>query len=103
MSKITKNQHFVPQFLLKNFTSQSEVVNIYDSVRNILRPPTSVNRVLAENYFYDKDNSVENFLADKIEGPASLVLKQFSPKYSGQSSPPKSKVKIRCSVTVNSI
>ena len=86
MSK-TINQHFVPQFLLKNFTSSSETVCIYDSTRGILRPPTSVNRVLAENYFYDNDNSVEHFLRDKVEGPASLVLKLFSPKNSEQPIP----------------
>ena len=77
MSKITKNQHFVPRCLLKNFTSEDGVVNIYDSSRDILRNPTSVDRVLAENYFYDKDNVVENFLAEHIEAPASSVLKLF--------------------------
>ena len=33
-----------------------------------------MDRVLSENYFYDKDNVVENFLALYIEGPASKVL-----------------------------
>lgn len=94
MLKITKNQHFVPQFLLKNFMYSNEVVNIYDSTREKLRPPTSVNRVLAENYFYDKDNSVENFLRDKVEGPASLVIKQFSPKHEEQAVPLNQKSKI---------
>lgn len=80
MRKITKNQHFVPRCLLKNFTNNiegSELVNIYDSTRNKLRSPTTVDRVLSENYFYDKDNSVENYLAKHIEGPASKVLKKF--------------------------
>ena len=74
MQKKTRNQHFVPRCLLRNFTSESNVVNIYDSSREKLRNPTSVDRVLSENYFYDKDNVVENFLALYIEGPASKVL-----------------------------
>ncbi|CAK2968050.1 DUF4238 domain-containing protein [Vibrio crassostreae] len=78
MSKITKNQHFVPQCLLRNFTSESGVVNIYDSARKKLRNPTSVNRVLSENYFYDKDNIVENFLAEYVEGPASHIFKMIA-------------------------
>ncbi|OEE18765.1 DUF4238 domain-containing protein [Aliivibrio fischeri] len=84
MEKITKNQHFVPRCLLKNFTSEDDVVNIYDSSRDKLRNPTSIDRVLAENYFYDKDNTVENFLAEFIEGPASKVFKLFR----GESSEP---------------
>jgi len=66
MSQITKNQHFVPQSLIKHFSEGDEVVYVYDSKRNILRPPTSVARVLSENYFYDRDNLVENFLAQPL-------------------------------------
>jgi hypothetical protein len=94
MSNKTKNQHFVPQFLLKNFMSSNDVVNIYDSARGKSRPPTSVNCVLAENYFYDKDNSVEHFLRDKVEGPASLIIKQFLPKNEDQAVPLSQKSKI---------
>ncbi|TOB19389.1 hypothetical protein CGK11_23335, partial [Vibrio parahaemolyticus] len=77
MKNTTRNQHFVPRCLLKNFTSDDNVVNIYDSYRGKLRNPTSIDRVLAENYFYDRDNVVENFLAEYIEEPASRVLKMF--------------------------
>ncbi|EGQ8028846.1 DUF4238 domain-containing protein [Vibrio vulnificus] len=77
MTQIAKNQHFVPKCLLKNFLSNDQSINIYDSSRRKLRPPTIVDRVLAENYFYDKDNLVENFLAEHIEAPASKVLKVF--------------------------
>jgi hypothetical protein len=75
MPQITKNQHFVPKSLLKHFTvGADELVNVYDSKRNILRPPTTINRVLSENYFYDRDNVVENFLAEHVEGPASRII-----------------------------
>lgn len=77
MSKITKNQHFVPQSLIKHFSKADEVVNIFDSKRNISRPPTSVACVLSENYFYDRDNLVENFLAQNIEGPAAPIFESI--------------------------
>lgn len=77
MQNNTKNQHFVPRCLLKNFTNSDGLLNIYDSKRKKLRPPTIVDRVLSENYFYDKDNVVENYLAVHIEEPASRVLKVF--------------------------
>ena len=75
MPQTTKNQHFVPQSLLKHFSdNQERVVYIYDSKRDKLRPPTSVNRVLSENYFYDRDNLIENFLAESVEGPAAPIF-----------------------------
>ncbi|MGA4605122.1 DUF4238 domain-containing protein [Pseudoalteromonas maricaloris] len=77
MSQITKNQHFVPQSLIKHFSKADEVVNVFDSKRNISRPPTTVARVLSENYFYDRDNSVENFLAQKVEGPAAPIFESI--------------------------
>ncbi len=77
MSQITKNQHFVPQSLIKHFSKGDDVVNVYDSKRNISRPPTYVARVLSENYFYDRDNLVENFLAQNVEGPAAPIFQNI--------------------------
>ncbi|MBR7953386.1 DUF4238 domain-containing protein [Burkholderia cenocepacia] len=74
MVALTKNQHFVPQLLLRNFTTDgNEDVLLFDSTRNKVRP-SSIRKVLSQNYFYDDDNSVENFLAEKIEGPAAAVI-----------------------------
>lgn len=42
-----------------------------------LDTPTSVNRVLSENYFYDKDNLIENFLRDRVEGPAAPAIEKL--------------------------
>lgn len=75
MSGITKNQHFVPRLLLKNFAEGEDgAVQIYDSGRDILRPPTSVRRVLSQNNFYDDDNVIENFLAVNVEAPAAPII-----------------------------
>lgn len=79
MTKLTKNQHFVPRLLLRNFAGDEDgVVQVYDSKRDILRPPTSVRRVLSQNYFYDDDNVVERFLAEHVEGPAAPIIESIT-------------------------
>lgn len=78
MSKqITKNQHYVPQCLLKHFgcdAKKGKRINIFDIERSVVRYNQSVKEVFSQNYFYGKDNEVETFLAEKIEGPASKVV-----------------------------
>lgn len=64
--------------LLRQFSGGEDgAVQIYDSLRDIHRPPTSIRRVLAQNFFYDDDNLVERFLAESVEGPASLYIEQI--------------------------
>jgi Protein of unknown function (DUF4238) len=81
MSKqITKKQHYVPQFLLKHFAcdgSNSKKINIFDMDRSDVRYGQPVQGVFSQNYFYDKDNQVENFLAKNIELPASIVVNKI--------------------------
>lgn len=75
MAEVTKNQHFVPRLLLRHFAGGEDgTVQIYDSVRGVLRPATSIRRVLSQNYFYDDDNVVEQFLAKHVEGPAAPII-----------------------------
>lgn len=74
LGELTKNQHFVPQFLLRHFaTGRDEDVQIFDSTRNKVRS-SSTRRVLSQNNFYDDDNAVEKFLAEKVEGPAAAAV-----------------------------
>lgn len=75
-NQITKNQHYVPQFLICGFSTNSKV-NIFDIERNEFRKNQSIQGCLSQNYFYDKDNSIENFLADKIEGPAARLINEI--------------------------
>ncbi|EHK7543253.1 DUF4238 domain-containing protein [Vibrio cholerae] len=80
MSQITKKQHYVPQFLLRGFDATpngSEKINVYDIHRNSARGLQSINSAFMQNYFYDKDNDVENFLSSKIEVPASVVINEI--------------------------
>jgi hypothetical protein len=76
----TKKQHYVPQFLLNHFAcegSQGNRINIFDMDRSEVRYNQPVRGVFSQNYFYDKDNQVENFLATRIEGPASSVVNKI--------------------------
>lgn len=78
MTGLTRSQHFVPRTLLRHFgVGPDRLVSIFDSGRNILRPPTIIERVLAENYFYDRDNLIEDFLAEKVEGPAAPIIESI--------------------------
>ncbi|MEY3304849.1 MAG: DUF4238 domain-containing protein [Pseudanabaena sp.] len=75
--KITKNQHFVPQCLLNNFghgEKKIKRINVFDIDRDVVRYNQVVKNVFSQNYFYDKDNETENFLANEIETPASRVI-----------------------------
>lgn len=64
--KITKNQHYVPQFLLKKFKISPSIDNkvqiyLFDK-HSQTTEEKSIKYVFAEDYFYDKDNLVENQL-----------------------------------------
>ncbi|AIT20998.1 hypothetical protein BTN_671 [Burkholderia thailandensis E254] len=73
MDDLTRNQHFVPQLLLRHFETSDEEVQIFDSTRNKIRT-SSIRRVFSRNKFYDDDNAVEKFLAEKVEGPAAEAV-----------------------------
>lgn len=74
MAELTKNQHFVPRLLLRHFaTGSDDGVQIFDSTRDRVRS-SSIRRVFSRNNFYDDDNFVEKFLAEKIEGPAAAAI-----------------------------
>ncbi len=80
VNQITKNQHYVPQFLLKGFGAADDEkpkVHIFDVERNVVRKCQAVKEVFSQNYFYDKNNEVENFLSVKIEDPASEIINRI--------------------------
>ncbi len=79
METITKNQHYVPQFILRGFetSESSEKLNIYDVPRHQIRPRQGIKKVFSQNYFYDKDNVVEKYLNNDIETPASIEINKL--------------------------
>lgn len=76
----TKNQHYVPQFLLGGFDAvgaEKPKVHIYDLEKGVVRKNQAVKEVFSQNYFYDINNEVENFLSSNIEGPASEIINRI--------------------------
>lgn len=91
MGEITKNQHFVPQFLLRNFASERKRVyriNVLDLVRDHFRPNQNVADICSQNYFYDKNNAIENFLEKNVETPASEDINELCTEHPIISSTP---------------
>lgn len=86
---ITKNQHYVPQLLLRRFAIE-ERVNVYDITRKQLRLNQNIKNVCAGNYTYDKDNTVEKFLNEHIETPVAAELERLANSRHRVSSAPSS-------------
>lgn len=74
IKQITKHQHYVPNFLLKQFADRSQMVQVYESATDVLETRRT-RRVLVNEFFYDDDNAIEDFLGDRIEDPAAPILK----------------------------
>ncbi len=83
MGHIKKKHHYVPQYYLNGFTdsSPSSKIWVYEKGKQHVFLSSTVN-IGHENHFYSFErldgtrdsNSVENFLADRIEGPANPVI-----------------------------
>src|SRR5574344_1167297 len=76
---VTKKQHYVPQFLLKNFTPNGESIFCYDKIENRISM-RKIDNVACENYFYETTdrpvNEIENKLST-IEGKTSLNIQKI--------------------------
>jgi hypothetical protein len=82
MGDITINQHYVPRFLLDGFrvnplNEELPKVNVLRIKSSKFLFEQSVKEVFSQNYFYDKDNVIENFIESHIETPSSKLIKQF--------------------------
>jgi len=78
---MTKNQHYVPKLLLRNFATRKGReyrIHVFDPIRDVIRCNQNVSDVCAQNYFYDNDNWVEKFLAANVETPAGPEILAIS-------------------------
>ena len=75
MAKV-KSQHFVPQFVLRNFQGV-EGARIYVDGKNIPNRPIPISKTFQKKYLYDDDNEIEEFLSGHIEGPSSSVIRSI--------------------------
>lgn len=84
--KVTKNQHYVPQFLLKKFKISPPIdnkiqIHLFD--KNLQTTEVkSIKHVFAEDYFYDKNNLIENQLNIVETQAASHINKIISGDFS---------------------
>ncbi|MFY3985893.1 DUF4238 domain-containing protein [Achromobacter xylosoxidans] len=76
----TKKQHYVPRLMLRQFANEIRGEwrsQVYDMERKQSRRNQNIKDVLAENYTYDTDNSVENFLEKHVESPVGAEIERL--------------------------
>ena len=86
MNNHVKNQHYVPQFLLKNFSSRErKFIWAYDknekySIKNQIKE-RPIKKVASEEYFYDQNENNEivsyEYALQKIEGEAAPIIQKI--------------------------
>jgi hypothetical protein len=71
-----KKQHFVSQFLLREFSVKDnpKVINLYNRLTDKFVENAPINTQAQEAYFYGVDTTFEDYLAH-FEGKASTILK----------------------------
>ena len=88
---VTKNQHFVPELLLRRFANETRDAfrtNVYDISQSQFRRNQNVKDLCAGKYTYDKDNLIEKYLADSIESPAGKTISEIINAPMSQSTKP---------------
>jgi len=65
---MTKNQHFVPQFYLRRFTNQKNLVEVLDL--NLMKcvNPTGTGGICNEEFFYGIETGVPDAVSQEVEG-----------------------------------
>jgi len=58
-----KNQHFVPQFLLRNFSDNGKQIGVYNIANSRYIPRTSLRKQACKRNFYGKDKQIEKSLS----------------------------------------
>ena len=73
MNKIIKNQHYVPQMLLRGFCiANTKQINSYDLYSSLFSKE-SIRSICSGDFFYDEQNEFENILS-QIEGSAGKII-----------------------------
>lgn len=78
-----KKQHYVPKFLLRNFSNNGAKtkIGLYNVNTDFFKPTIPLESQAQENYFYGNDGAIEDFLGE-IEGKVSSIIKQIHVKQS---------------------
>lgn len=70
-----KKQHYVPQFYMRGFTDE-EMLPSYQLDHRREFPPTPIQNLCYENYFYDEEGETEGAMAE-LEGRFASVLQSI--------------------------
>lgn len=73
-----KNQHFVPKFYLKFFSTEknNRQIGLFNTSNNLYIPRASLNSQAYKTYFYGKDNNMEEELS-KLENSAKPLISKI--------------------------
>ena len=74
----SKNQHYVPQFYFRLFSSDGKSINVLNIKRLETFPGASIKGQCSESYFYGKDNNLEDTLRkfeDRVSRTIHSILK----------------------------
>lgn len=74
-----KNQHYVPQMLLRGFAVNStngRMVSVYNLEKHLLIPSASIKGQCSKNYYYGSDGTIEKKLG-KLEAVVSNVFRDI--------------------------
>lgn len=86
-----KNQHIVPQFHLRNFSSNGKQIGVYNIPANRFVKNGTIKHEASEDYFYGKDSKLDEVLKH-FETQTSITIKKtidlnyFPPRYSEEHS-----------------
>lgn len=69
----TKNQHYVPQFLLKKFSLDKKMIKIYQKEKDKIIEKAPIKNQCSKDWFYGKENIEEEL--SQIEGDGAKVIK----------------------------
>jgi hypothetical protein len=64
---MTKNQHFVPQFYLRRFTNQQNLVEVLDLNSMQCERPRGTKRICSAEFFYGIETGIPDETSQKIE------------------------------------
>lgn len=72
----TKKQHFVPRFYLKNFTDTPKRIGVHNFKNEKTVKSSNLYNQCQKDFFYDKDNVIEDNLA-KLEREVANLLRRI--------------------------
>jgi hypothetical protein len=71
-----KNHHYVPQFLLRNFSENKKSIGMFINDNSTFIGQASIRKQALKAYLYGKNNDIENMFMD-IEAKASGIIRKI--------------------------